>query len=83
MPETQADGTPQTLKLGELPLIGKALARLGLAELIDDRVPRDKRSRVSTGECVEALIVSILTGSHTFYLVAERLAASVAVVPVG
>ena len=75
MPETQADGTPQTLKLGELPLIGKALARLGLADLIDDRVPRDKRSRVSTGECVEALIVSILTGSHTFYLVAERLAA--------
>lgn len=63
-----------TKRLDYLPIIGQALRRLGVRELVDGLVPRDPRTRVSTGECVEALIVAILHGKHTLYRIDELLA---------
>lgn len=63
-----------TRRVDHLLIVGHAMRRLRVRELIDARTPTDPRSRVSTGECVEALIVSILLGGHTLYLVHERLA---------
>lgn len=63
-----------TKRLDYLPIVGQALRRLGVRELIDGLVPLDPRSNVSTGECVEALIVAILHGKHTLYRIDELLA---------
>jgi transposase len=54
-----------TKRLDYLPIIGHALKKLGVAQIIDTLVPPDPRSHASTGECVEALIVAILHGKHT------------------
>jgi transposase len=64
------------LKLEHLPAIERALRRLRLAELIDERVLPDKRSRVTTGQCIEALVVAILTSKegHPLYRVDQLLA---------
>lgn len=64
-----------TLKLEHLPLIRRVLKRLRIAEIIDERVPPDPRSRVTTGECLEALIVAILTSKegHPLYRVEQLL----------
>ena len=62
-----------TKRLDYLPIIGQALRRLGVRELVDGLVPRDPRSHVSTGECVEALIVAILHGKHTLDRIDELL----------
>ena len=62
-----------TKRLDHLPVIGLVLQRLGIAKLIDDRVPEDPRRRVSTGRCVEAMILAILMGRHTLYRVNELL----------
>ncbi len=62
------------LKLDHLPVIAQAFRRLKIAELVDERVPRHARSLVSAGECVEALIATILLGSHTLYRVDQVLA---------
>ncbi len=44
-----------------------------IGELVDERVPLDPRSRVSAGQCVEALIAAIIEGKHTLYRVEELL----------
>ncbi len=61
-------------RLDFLPIIGRALRQLDVAALVDEIVPMDPRSRVSAGECVEALIVAILLGRHTLYRIDELLA---------
>jgi transposase len=66
-------GAITTKRLDAMPIIGRALARLGIAELIDELVPCDPRSQVTAGECVEALIVGILHGRHTLYRLDELL----------
>lgn len=63
-----------TKRLDYLPIIGRALKKLGIAALIDTLVRPDPRSHVSTGEAVEALIVAILHGKHTLSRVDELLA---------
>lgn len=67
-------GSPTTKRLGFLPVIGAALGRLRLAERIDEVVPPDPRNVVTAGQCVEALVVAILTGTHTLYRVDQLLA---------
>jgi len=61
-------------QLDHMLVIGHALRRFGLRELIDQRCPIDPRSKVTTGECVEAVIATILLGSHTLYQVSDLLA---------
>lgn len=61
-------------RLDHMLVVGHALRRFGLRELIDQRCPVDPRSKVTTGECVEAMIATILMGSHTLYLVSDVLA---------
>lgn len=62
-----------TGRLDHMLVVGHALRRLGIAQLVDERCPADPRSRVSHGQCVEALIVAILSGSHTLYRINELL----------
>jgi transposase len=62
-----------TKKLEHLPVIASALKRLKVAKLIDEVVPPDPRNVVTTGQCIEALVVAILTGTHTLYLVDQLL----------
>jgi len=71
--EEAAVSYPLVRHLDHLPIIGHALERLRVCQIVDDLVPRDPRSHVSTGECVVALVATILMGSHTLYLVDERL----------
>lgn len=75
-PAEKEGNAPATLLLEHLPVIGRALRRLRLAELIDERVPVDKRSRVTTGQVIEALVVAILTSreGHPLYRVDQLLA---------
>jgi transposase len=46
---------------------------LEIAKTIDELVPQHPLNHVSTGECVEALVLSILTGEHALYNVSEVL----------
>lgn len=65
--------TPSSGRLDELLLIANELRRLGIAALVDERVPPDPRSHVTHGQCVEALIAAILLGTHTLYSIGEAL----------
>ena len=74
MPTTRTDTSTETNKKVEhLPVISAALKRLEIAKLIDEVVPPDPRNNVTTGQCVEALVVAILSGTHTLYLVDQLL----------
>ncbi len=64
---------PSSARLDELLLIANELRRLGVAALVDERVPPDPRSRVTHGQCIEALIATILLGTHTLYSIGEVL----------
>jgi transposase len=46
---------------------------LEIAKTIDEIVPPHSLIHVTTGECVEALVLSILTGEHALYNVSEVL----------
>src|SRR5438046_2432686 len=61
------------LKLEQLPVIARAFKRLRVAQTIDELVKPDPRRTVSVGRCVEALVTSILTGTHTLYRVDQKL----------
>jgi len=69
----QALPVPTTRRLDHLPLVGHVLRALRIRQHVDARVEHDPRSHVTTGECVEALIVAILLGKHTLYRVDELL----------
>ena len=75
MPMTKVDISIETPKrLEHLPVIAGALKRLRIAERVDEVIPPDPRSVVTTGQCVEALVVAILSGTHVLYLVDQLLA---------
>ena len=61
--------------LDHLPLIARALKRLEIARTIDAIVPPHENNVVTHGQCVEALVTTILGGSHTLYRVHEVLGA--------
>lgn len=69
----QQPGIPTTRRLDHLPIVANALNRLGVRKIIDELVPVDPRSLVTTGECVEVLVTAILLGKHTLYRVADYL----------
>lgn len=62
-----------TRRVDHLPIVVQALERLEVRKTIDELCPPDPRNRVTTGQCVEALIARLLDGSHTLYRVDERL----------
>jgi len=67
-------GSFVTRRLDHLPIVAQALSALRIREIVDERVPLDERSHVTTGECVEAMIAAIILGRHTLYRVDELLA---------
>lgn len=71
--KTPPTGSPTIRRLDHLLVVAHALNRLGVRQVIDELVPKDPRSHVSTGECVEVLVTAILLGSHTLYRVADLL----------
>ena len=62
-----------TRRLDHLPIVGQALKALRIRDIVDERVPVDERSHVTTGQCVEAMIATIVLGRHTLYRVDELL----------
>jgi transposase len=61
-------------RLDHLPLVGAMLRELAVKETLDALTPPHKRNRVTVGACVEALVLTILTGAHAVSRVAETLA---------
>ncbi|GFO96849.1 IS4 family transposase [groundwater metagenome] len=60
-------------RLEHLPLVSACMRYLEIAKTIDEIVPPHPLNHVTTGECVEAMVLSILTGEHTLYNVSEVL----------
>ena len=59
--------------LAAIPLIGGVIDRLGIRDVLDERLPRDQRSRVSDAECVTVMIANILQGRVALYDMGEWL----------
>jgi len=60
-------------RLDHLPLVAACMRHLEIAKTIDEIVPPHTLNHVTTGECVEALVLMILTGEHALYKVSETL----------
>ncbi len=60
-------------RLDHLPLVSACMRYLEIAKTIDEIVPPHPLNHVTTGECVEALVLSILTGEHALYNVSDVL----------
>jgi transposase len=61
-------------RLDHLPLVGALLRELAVKDTVDALVPPHDRNAVTAGECVEALVLTILTGEHALSRVADTLA---------
>jgi transposase len=61
-------------RLDHLPLVGAMLRELAVKDTLDVLIPAHDRNVVSVGECVEALVLTILTGEHALSRVADTLA---------
>jgi transposase len=61
-------------RLDHLPLVGAMLRELAVKETLDALIPPHERHEVTVGECVEALVLTILTGEHALSRVAQTLA---------
>jgi len=59
--------------LDHLPLVAACMRHLEIARTIDELVPPHPLNHVTTGECVEALVLAILTGEHALYNVSGVL----------
>lgn len=60
-------------RLDHLPLVSACMRHLEIGKTIDEIVPPHPLNHVTTGECVEALVLSILTGEHALYNVSDVL----------
>lgn len=61
-------------RLDHLPLVGAMLRELVVKDTLDALIPPHERNAVTVGECVEALVLMILTGEHALSRVADTLA---------
>ena len=61
-------------RLDHLPLIGAMLRELAVKDTLDVLLQPHERNEVTVGECVEALVLTILTGEHALSRVADTLA---------
>lgn len=60
-------------RLDHLPLVAACMRHLEIAKTIDELIPPHPLNHVTTGECVEALVLTILTGEHALYNVSKVL----------
>jgi transposase len=60
--------------LDHLPLVGAMRRELAVKDRLDALMPPHQRHEVTVGECVEALVLTILTGEPALSRVAETLA---------
>ncbi|MFQ6090356.1 MAG: IS1634 family transposase [Candidatus Bipolaricaulia bacterium] len=60
-------------RLDHLPLASAVFRFLDLQTIFDERLPQDPRNHVTPGECVQALVLTILTGEHALSQVSETL----------
>ena len=69
------DGSPDIRNgiLGAIPVIKSYLDRLRIVETIDRILPKAPQSPVSHGECVLALLISVLQGDHRLCYVEHKL----------
>jgi uncharacterized protein DUF4277 len=61
-------------RLDHLPLVGAMRRELTVKATLDTLIAPHERKAVSVGECIDALVLTILTGEHAFSRVAETLA---------
>jgi len=64
-------GVPQ--RLCHLPLVMDVMRRTGLLNIIDAAVRDDRRSKVSTGDCVSVILCAVFMGHHDLWRMADRL----------
>src|SRR5215510_2040711 len=72
-----ATPTPELInvkRLDHLPVVGAMLRELAVKDTLDALIPPHARHAVTVGECIEALVLTILTGEHALSRVAETLA---------
>lgn len=63
--------TPQ--RLAHLPAVMDVLRRTGALDVIDHAVREDRRSKVSTSECVAVIMCGVFLGHHDLWRMADRL----------
>ncbi len=61
-------------RLDHLPLVGAMLRELAVKDTLDALIPPHERNAVTVGECIEALVLTILTGEHALSRVVNTLA---------
>jgi hypothetical protein len=61
-------------RLDHLPRVGALRRELAVKDTLDALIPAHARNVVTVGECVEALVLTLLTGEHALSRVADTLA---------
>ena len=61
-------------RLCHLPLVLDVLRRTGVLNLVDHAVRDDRRSKVSTSDCVAVIMCGVFLGHHDLWRMSERLA---------
>jgi transposase len=61
-------------RVAHLPLVGALWRELAVKDTLDALIPPHERNAVTVGECMEALVLTILTGEHALSRVADTLA---------
>ena len=72
-----APPTPEIVdvkRLNHLPLVGALWRELAVKDILDALIPPHARHEVTVGECIEARILTILTGEHALSPMADTLA---------
>ena len=64
-------GVPQ--RLCHLPLVMDVMRRTGLPNIIDAAVRDDRRSKVSTSDCVSVIMCAVFMGHHDLWRMSDRL----------
>ena len=72
-PATPNPAVVDVKRLDHLPLVGTVRRELRVKDPLDALIPPHARHEVTVGECVEALVLTILTGEHALSRVAETL----------
>ena len=75
--QVSAPPTPEIIdvkRLDHLPLVGAMLRELAVKDTMDALIPPHARNEVTVGECLEALVLTILTGEHALSRVADTMA---------
>jgi hypothetical protein len=63
-PVTSTPEIVDVKRLDHLPLVGAMLRELAVKDTLDALIPPHERHAVTVGECIEALVLTILTGEH-------------------